>query len=476
MYDIEHLHAPDRSNVMKSLVEGAILIVDDDEDILIAGKLLLKRHYRQIDVCRDPSQITALMASTDYTAIMLDMNFSPGESSGEQGFYWLAEILKADPDAVVVLITAHAGVNVAVEGMKMGATDFISKPWQNEKLIATLSASVKLRQSRSEAKQLKQTNTALTEVASAQKQPMLGNSPAMQQTLEMIHRAAPTDANVLILGENGTGKELAARALHQQSKRKNQIFMTVDLGAITESLFESELFGHKKGAFTGASQDRIGRLQAANGGTLFLDEIGNLPLHLQAKLLFVLEQRKVSPVGSTKHQEIDVRVVAATNLSRQQLSDATRFRQDLLFRLNTVEILLPPLRDRREDIPEIARYYADFYCRKYGHDRKEFSTEAIKAICQYDWPGNIRALRHAIERAVILSQGPTFQIADFSIEPTYAVVATSVEATSDLNLDRLEKRTIEKALNVNAFNISRTAKELGLTRAALYRRMEKHGL
>jgi DNA-binding NtrC family response regulator len=463
--------------------EGVILIVDDDEDILTAGKLLLKRHYRQIDTCTDPAEIPGLMAVNNYAAIMLDMNFGPGESDGREGFYWLQKILELDPDAVIVLITAHGGVDVAVRAMKLGATDFISKPWQNEKLVATLSASVKLSQTRSEAKQLKQTNEALVEVASTPKQPMLGSSGPMQAVLSMIERAAPTEANVLILGENGTGKELAARALHQQSGRKDNVFMSVDLGAITESLFESELFGHKKGAFTDAKKDRTGRIQAANGGTLFLDEIGNLPLHLQAKLLSVLEQRLVSPVGSTKPVEIDIRVISATNLPKEQLNDGDIFRQDLLFRLNTVEISLPPLRNRRDDIPAIAEYYADFYCKKYGHELKAFSKAAMDAMVNYDWPGNIRALRHSIERAVILSESDQFEPRDFQISNDStqpARVAASGEATGnagdEFNLEKLEKRAIAQALGRNRYNISHTAKDLGLTRAALYRRMEKHGL
>jgi DNA-binding NtrC family response regulator len=461
--------------------EGSILIVDDDEDILTAGKLLLKRHYRQVDTCTDPAKIPALMERTAYEAILLDMNFGPGESAGAEGFYWLKEILLIDKDAVVVLITAHGGVDVAVEAMKLGATDFISKPWHNEKVVATLSASVKLRQSRSEAEKLKQTNTALMQVASAAKQPILGNSAAIRSVHHMIKRAAPTDANVLLLGENGTGKELAARALHQQSSRRDKVFMSVDMGAVTESLFESELFGHKKGAFTDATNDRTGRLQAANGGTLFLDEVGNLPLHLQAKLLSVLEQRQVSPVGATRPLDIDIRVVTATNLPKSQLLDDTVFRQDLLFRLNTVEIILPPLRERREDIPTIADFYADLYCRKYGRDVKVFSASAMQAMTEYHWPGNIRALRHAIERAVILSESENFEAADLQLEGGTSSNTGSTEIPEDrldagLNLERLEKRAIEQALNRSRYNISHAARELGLTRAALYRRMEKHGI
>jgi len=466
--------------------DSAILIVDDDEDILTASKLLLGRHYRQVEVCSNPSRIPELMAATRYAAILLDMNFGPGESSGEQGFVWLKRILELDTDAVVILITAHGGVDVAVEAMKIGATDFVSKPWQNEKLVATLSAGVKLHRSRSEAERLKQTNSALVEVASSARQPMLGSSAAMRSVMSLIERTAPTEANVLILGENGTGKELAARALHLQSKRRSELFMPVDLGAVAEALFESELFGHKKGAFTGAANDRVGRLEAASGGTLFLDEIGNLPLHLQAKLLSVLEQKKVYPVGSAQPVEIDVRFIAATNMPTEKLRSEQHFRQDLLFRLNTVEIELPPLRERREDIPMLAQHYAALYCRKYDQPDKEFADPAMRALVAYDWPGNIRALRHALERAVILSHGDCFEVSDFQLDrsaaPAPDVVtqqaSTAAESfdTEELNLEQIERDAISRALTRNRFNISRAAKDLGLTRAALYRRMEKHGL
>ncbi|TNE62425.1 MAG: sigma-54-dependent Fis family transcriptional regulator [Alphaproteobacteria bacterium] len=470
--------------------DGKILIVDDDDDILIAGKLLLKRHYDKVITCNKPEFIPEMMANHSFDAILLDMNFGPGESSGDQGFIWLQKILEIDPQAVVVLITAHGGVDVAVEAMKKGATDFIAKPWQNEKVVATLSASVKLRRSRSEAEVLKKTNRALAEVAATPKQPILGNSKAMQDVLSLISRTAPTDANVLILGENGTGKELVARELHRQSRRAERVFMSVDLGAVTESLFESELFGHKKGAFTDAREDRIGRLEAANGGTLFLDEIGNLPLHLQAKLLTVLEQRQVAPVGSNRSVPIDVRVIAATNVPKDKLHDEDIFRQDLLFRLNTVEIPLPPLSDRKDDIPEIASHYAGLYARKYGKAEKPFSERAMQALMAYNWPGNVRALRHALERAVILSEGPAFDVHDFQLDaqpnqpgamaerkaPPPVAEAPVDEDEGDLNLERLEQRAIEQALKRHRYNISHAAKELGLTRAALYRRMEKHGL
>jgi len=400
------------------------------------------------------------------------MNFGPGESSGQQGFHWLRQILDIDPDAVVVLITAHGGVDVAVEAMKQGATDFISKPWQNEKVIATLSASVKLRTSRIEAQRLKATNDALV-ASSSESQPMLGDSMPMQQVNQLISKSAPTQANVLILGENGTGKELAARAIHRSSLRADGAFVSVDLGALTETLFESELFGHVKGAFTDAHKDKVGRIEAANGGTVFLDEVGNLPLHLQSKLLSVLEQRRVQPVGGSDVIDIDVRVVAATNMASDKLRDPAYFRQDLLFRLNTVEISLPPLRERRADIPIIANFYADHYARKYARERLPIGTEAIEALTHYEWPGNIRALRHAIERATILATGREFVPADFQLEVTSQPAPMD---SNDLNLERLEHQAIASALNRHRYNISHAAKELGLTRAALYRRMEKHGL
>ena len=463
--------------------DGTILIVDDDLDILTAGKLLLKRHYNKVVTCHDPTEVEALMTEHEFDAILLDMNFSPGESSGKQGFIWLKKILEIDPMAVVVLITAHGGVDVAVEAMKIGATDFIAKPWQNEKLVATLSAGVKLRRSRGEAQRLKTTNRALAAEIGRSRQPMLGDSAAMQQVLSMIERAAPTDANVLVLGENGTGKELVARAIYQHSQRADSSFMSVDLGAVSESIFESELFGHVKGAFTDAREDRVGRLQAANGGTLFLDEIGNIPLHLQAKLLSVLEQRQLTPVGSNRAVDIDVRVIAATNLPVEELHSETRFRQDLLFRLNTVEIQLPPLRDRREDILPIADYYLDLYCRKYGHVDQQFSADAKSALSNHDWPGNVRALRHTVERAVILASGPLLTPADLQLggagdykAPAAAPGAGQDSNEIDLNLSRLEENAIRRALTDHRYNISRAAKALGLTRAALYRRMEKYGL
>jgi DNA-binding NtrC family response regulator len=413
-----------------------------------------------------------------FDVVLLDMNFGPGESSGKQGLEWLERILGIDPDVVVIMITAHSSVDTAVEAMKRGATDFVTKPWQNEKVVATVTTGVELRRSRSETATLRRANEALREASGAISPDIISESAAMQEVFSVVERAAPTDANVLILGENGTGKELVARRLHAMSPRSRQVFLALDMGAISESLFESELFGHRKGAFTGANEDRLGRLQAADGGTLFLDEIGNLPLHLQAKLLSVLEQREVTPVGADRPQAFDVRVVSATNTPIEHLRDADLFRPDLLFRLNTVEITIPPLRERRDDILPIARHYAAVYARKYGKSARTFSPPAETALLEYDWPGNVRALRHAIERAVILTSGNRIEPVDLQLDypGTLATPAAATAIPTILNLDEMEKATIERALRKHGFNISRAAAELGLTRASLYRRMEKHGI
>ena len=456
---------------------GHILIVDDDEDILTAGRLLLRRQFAEITTCPNPEQLPELLTAHDIDVILLDMNFGPGESSGEQGMHWLKRILEIDPEAVVVTITAHGSVNTAVNAMKQGATDFIAKPWQNEKVVATISAALKLRQSRGETEALRQTNEELIRDAAPTDNTMIGESSQLRNVLSIVRRAAPTDANVLILGENGTGKELIARELHRQSARAHQVFLSIDMGSISETLFESELFGHRKGSFTDASEDRIGRILAANGGTLFLDEIGNLPLHLQAKLLSVLEQRQVTAVGATSAQPFDVRIIAATNLPAKQLRNPERFRTDLLFRLNTVEIAVPPLRERMDDIMPIAEHYLARFARKYGDKARSFSPAAEAALINYDWPGNVRALRHAVERAVILAEGELIGPHDLQLDYNEETVASDAQVMPTIfNLDHLEKETIAKALRKHGFNISRTANELGLTRASLYRRMEKHDL
>ena len=462
---------------------GRCLVVDDDQDILLSARLLLRDLFAEVATFQSPDEALAAMEKERPDVILLDANFGRGATNAAEGFQWLGEILRRDPEAVVVMITAHGGVNIAVEAMKRGATDFVSKPWSNERLLATVRTAAALRNSREAVVTERKRAVAITAPAAGGEATLLGKSPLIARVYSLIDRAGPTEANVLILGENGTGKELVARELHRKSRRANEVMVSVDLGAVAENLFESELFGHVKGAFTDARGDRIGRLQAAHGGTLFLDEIGNLPLHLQPKLLTALEQRQVVPVGANKPVPIDIRVIAATNLAADRLSDESVFRQDLLFRLNTVEIELPPLRDRREDVPLLIEHFVALYSKKYGKPERALPAEVLSALQAYDWPGNVRALRHAAERAVILAGDGACSVEDFSLSrgnlqrpPLVAPPPSFAAPGSDLNLDRAEKHMVETALKKHAYNISLAAAELGLTRASLYRRMEKHGL
>jgi DNA-binding NtrC family response regulator len=467
------------------------IVIDDDPDILLSARLLLRDLFTEVAVFQAPQEAVESLRQSAPDVVLLDANFGRGATNAAEGFHWLGEILAADPQAVVVMITAHAGVQVAVEAMKRGATDFVSKPWSNERLLTTVRTAAALRNSRADAGGEPKSAPAPGAPAGTGQSPLLGRSPAMARVYSLIERAGPTDANVLILGENGTGKELVARELHRRSRRADKVLVSVDLGAVAESLFDSELFGHVKGAFTDAKGDRVGRMKAADGGTLFLDEIGNLPLHLQPKLLTALEQRKVVPVGANKPTEFDIRVVAATNLAPTALGDEQRFRQDLLFRLNTVEIELPPLRERREDIRLLADNFLAQYAEKYAKPVRMLPDFVASALEAHDWPGNVRALRHACERAVILADGDVYSVEDFSIgqrgsrasSPAPASAAPAAPsppaappAADDLNLERAEKQIVEQALKKHHYNISLAAQELGLTRASLYRRMDKHGL
>jgi DNA-binding NtrC family response regulator len=449
-----------------------ILVIDDEADVLMAARLLLKRHFSSVRTERDPSLLPELVRGNAFDVLLLDMNFAVGAGSGAEGLKWLTEIIALDPDAVVVLITAHGEVELAVQAMKQGAADFIVKPWENSRLVATLSAAANLRRSRLEAKDLRQRHRALAATLAGPRMgsELIGASPAMLNLFELIRRAAPTEANILILGENGAGKELAAREIHRQSARASEAFVHVDLGAIPAALFESELFGHRRGAFTDAREDRIGRFRAAAGGTLFLDEIGNVPLHLQAKLLAALERREIVPVGGDRAVPIDVRLIAATNLTREQLSDGTIFRQDLFYRINTVEITLPALRERAEDIPLLVGHFVGVYARKYNTPTKRVTAAALEALAFSDWPGNVRALRHAVERAMILGAGTVLDAGDFGLLPKER------HGDGPQTLDSVERDTIRRALEKHGGNISHAARTLGLTRPALYRRMEKYGL
>jgi two-component system response regulator HydG len=453
---------------------GKILVVDDNEDILSAARLLLKQHVALVHTEKYPDRVSALLKNETYDVILLDMNFAKGATSGAEGFAWLARILAADPQAVVILITAYGDVGMAVRAIKEGATDFILKPWQNEKLLATLSAALSLRASRDEASSLRQRTDRLSADLDRPFRDFLGQSDAMNEVFATIEKVARTEANILILGENGTGKELAAREIHRQSLRHREIFVGVDMSAIPESLFESELFGHVKGAFTDAREDRAGRFEVATGGTLFLDEIGNLSLPLQAKILTVLENRQIFRVGSSRPIPIDVRLVCATNLPIHQMVAQNRFRQDLLYRINTVEVRLPPLRERETDIPLLVEHFLSGYCRKYGKPLKKAGPAALRKLESYDWPGNVRELQHAIERAVIMCDAPILQPDDFFFSAPETGEKNSLP--EDLSLEHMERLLIGRIVKKHGGNVSKAARELGISRAALYRRMEKHGL
>ncbi|WP_026236420.1 sigma-54-dependent transcriptional regulator [Pontibacter roseus] len=455
--------------------ECKILVVDDEEDILLASRLLLKQHFATVVVTSDPYSIPSLLQEHRFQVVLLDMNYSTGATSSKEGLHWLKQILQLDPSVKVILMTAYGDIELAVRALKEGATDFVLKPWQNEKLVAILQTACQ----QGKEKHTRSAESAEQNQTAYHYADFIGVSPAMQRVYQTIEKVTATDANVLILGDNGTGKEVAARALHRKSKRADQVFEKVDLGAVSETLFESELFGHAKGAFTDAREERMGRIEAANGGTLFLDEIGNLSLALQAKLLSVLQSRQVIRLGTNKPRPIDIRLICATNMPLYDMVQGGTFRQDLLYRINTVEIYLPPLRERREDIRLLAQHFLRVYSQKYGRDGLGMAPATIQRLTEYHWPGNIRELDHAMERAVILCDQDQLQADDFYFAPG-AVSGKRVEGSpvleNDFTLEALEKMMVQKALVKHAGNITHAAKELGITRTALYRRIEKHGL
>ncbi len=453
---------------------GNILVIDDDEDVLLAAKMFLKQHFLHVHTEKTPKMIPSLLKNEKYDVILLDMNFTKDVASGVEGFYWLDKILEIKPSAVVVLITAFGDVEMAVHAIKEGATDFIQKPWQNEKLLATINSALNLSISRSEVDSLRSRQKQLSADMDQPFVDIVGKSDPMLKVFHTIKKVAKTDADVLILGENGTGKELAARELHRRSKRKNEVFISVDMGAISETLFESELFGHVKGAFTDAKENRAGRFEIATEGTLFLDEIGNLSLPLQAKLLTVLETRQTIRVGSNTPVQFDIRLICATNLKINEMVINGDFRQDLLYRINTVEIPLPPLREKIEDIPLLVDHFLSIYSKKYQKPLKGINHAALKKLEKYHWPGNVRELSHSIERAVILCDSNILKPEDFLF--TASEIQQEGIHIENLNLEEIEKLAIRKTLSKYGGNVSRTAKELGLTRTSLYRRLEKYGL
>ena len=468
---------------------ATLLVVDDNADVLLAARLLLKQHYQQVLTLQDPFALESTLQSHAVDVILLDMNFHRDAISGQEGFYWLKKIQAIDASIAVILMTAYSDVQLAVEAIKCGATDFVSKPWQNDQLLTTVATACVHAQDKKALGQLSRQAKGLSQVLAGEQranaQPLLGQSTAMQQVLSIIEKAAQTDANILITGESGTGKELTAHAIHAQSLRAHGPFIGLDMGALAGSLLESELFGHKKGAFTDARSDRIGRFELAHQGSLFLDEIGNLPLEQQTKLLAALQNRQVTPLGAEKPVNVDIRLICATNEALPQAVAEGRFRQDLLYRINTIEIRLPSLRERREDIPLLVAHYLAHFCRKYKK-QLNIGPALLSRLQAYSWPGNIRELAHAIERAVILTDQGEPDLALFigtaaAITPVSIATPnlTSVEqsvAEPVFNLEQVEHQTIMAALKHYQGNVSHAAKALGLTRGALYRRLEKYGL
>ncbi len=453
---------------------GNILVIDDDPDVLLAARLFLKQHAGEVSVEKNPAAIPELMKNGKYDIILLDMNFTRDTGSGQEGFYWLDRILEHDPLVVVVLITAYGDVDMAVRAIKAGASDFVLKPWQNEKLLATLSAAMSLRRSRAEIEQLRSRGRQLGEDLDHRFGGLIAGSAAMREVLGTIEKVAGTDANILILGENGTGKELVARELHRRSNRAQEPFISVDLGAVPAGLFESELFGHVRGAFTDARGDRAGRFETASGGTLFLDEIANLPPELQVKLLAVLQNRVVTRIGSNAVTPIDIRLISATNRPLAELTEGKHFRPDLLYRINTVEIHLPPLRERREDIALLIEHFVSHYGGKYQKTGMRIPPSTMARLERYDWPGNVRELEHAVERALILSDEDVLRPEDFFLAAPGKPADRSAQPGA--KLAEVERAAIQKALAKHGGNITQTARELGLTRTALYRRIQKYDL
>lgn len=456
------------------MTEANVLVIDDDDDILLSAKLFLKQHFNQVVTCKSPKEINVLLSHNEIDIILLDMNYQKGASDGREGLYWLEHILSIDKDYVVILMTAYGNVELAVQAIKKGAIDFILKPWENDKLYATLSAASKLRQSTKKVKKLEKIHSSLQNDIARKFENIIGTSAPIRHLQNTLVKVAPTDANVLILGENGTGKQVFAYELHKHSLRKNHIFMHVDLGSLNENLFESELFGYAKGAFTDAREDRPGRFELADNGTIFLDEIGNLSLPLQSKLLTVLQNRTVTRLGESKERKVNVRLITATNMPLNDMIAKGTFRQDLLFRINTVELILPPLYQRTDDILPLANHFLQTFSTKYHKSISRITDKAGKTLLDYHWPGNVRELQHVMERAIIMADGHEITESDLQLSPQK--FGSSTPATANMDLEEMERMMVQKAIDNHKGNITRAASELGLTRAALYRRIEKFGL
>tara|TARA_R110002050_G_scaffold20348_1_gene57617 strand:- start:3213 stop:4583 length:1371 start_codon:yes stop_codon:yes gene_type:complete len=452
--------------------EATILLVDDDDDVLFSARISLKKFFTNIITTTDPKTILNNLTNQPVDVVLLDMNYRIGFDDGKEGMYWLKQIKEVSPETTVVLMTAFGSVNLAVEAIKLGASDFILKPWNTEKLYGVINAGVELSRSKRKTTQLETIQQQKDISFHSQTEHIVGSSPSMNNAVNMLKKVAPTDANILILGENGTGKYVFAKEIHLQSNRSQTPFIHVDLGALNENLFESELFGYAKGAFTDSKTDTLGRFELANGGTIFLDEIGNLPLHLQSKLLTVIQNRKVTRLGEATERNIDVRIICATNAPIYKMVEEQKFRQDLLYRINAIELKLPPLRERTEDLELLANHFVKKMSSKYHKPKLEISDKAIESLKTYHWPGNIRELEHIIERAVIITDNPEIESEDLH----FSTKRFDTEVSGSLNLETTEKKLIAQAIEKHAGNISKAAKDLGLTRAALYRRLEKHDL
>ena len=450
-----------------NLKNASILVIDDDQDVLTAVRLLLKTEVKDVVTEKNPENLRWLLKDA-FDVILLDMNFTSSINTGNEGLFWLKEIRKIKSDASVIMITAYGDIDLAVRSLKEGAADFVVKPWHNEKLLGIIKEA--LRKKENKVAPVSQQNGD-----SMIGKELIGESEVMQEIFFKIEKIAPTDANILILGENGTGKDLIAKAIHQQSMRADKPFVKVDVGALTESLFESELFGHKKGAFTDAREDRMGRFETANGGTLFLDEIGNISLHQQAKLLSVLQNRQITRIGSNEIIPIDIRLICATNVSLAELGNENRFRKDLIYRINTVEIMMPPLRKRGNDIILLAKHFAKLYSNKYMKITPDFDKKAMEKLLSYNYPGNVRELQYTIERAVIMADEEVLQPKDLIFSPI-EMPSVSENEPAELKLSAIEKNTILKVIEKHNGNITKAAKELGLTRTALYRRLSKYDI
>lgn len=451
------------------LKKATVLIVDDDPDVLTAVKLLLKSEAKEVITEKNPENLNSLLQRNQVDIILLDMNFNSAINTGNEGLYWLRKIKEWKPNVTVIMITAYGDIDLAVRSLKEGAADFLVKPWHNLKLLEIIKDLL------DKSEDNNQNKNNLSEKKNSSSNPLVGESSLMDDVFLKVNKIAPTDANILILGENGTGKDLVAKAIHDRSLRANRPFIKVDVGSLTDTLFESELFGHKKGAFTDAREDRAGRFEDAHGGTLFLDEIGNISLRQQAKLLTILQNRQVTRLGSNKPTDIDIRLICATNLPISELANDDRFRKDLVYRINTVEVNMPPLRKRGGDIELLARHFATIYAAKYLKPTTTFSESALQKLNNYSYPGNVRELQYIMERAIIMADNDVLTADDLifsSIENT----SPEAETFDDMPLSMVEKTTILKVIEKHNGNITRAAKELGLTRTALYRRLSKYGI